>query len=98
MKPQPFTITKAQADLLARQVSLGAKLTFENQANRNWVAKLARTNYRCATIKSSIKGQSLDPRYVVETSDLPDKGLGNDRSWYSTLYKLEKDPYPMRVR
>lgn len=96
MNESPFTITREQAENLARAVTQGASLTFENQANRNWVAKICRTKFRTTVVKSSIKNQSLDPRYVVETSHLPDKGLANDRSWYGTLYKLEKDSYPMR--
>lgn len=89
----PFTLTKAEAENLALAVVNGARLTFSNQANRNWVAKICRTKYRLGTydlVKSSIRNQSVDPRYIVETSHLPDRGLANTRSFYGSLYKLER--------
>jgi hypothetical protein len=87
----PFTITKEQADSLAEAVRLGRKLLFTNQANRNWVAKICRQR-RIAAHKSSIRNQLLDPRYTVEGSHIPDKGLGNDyKHYHAVLYRLEPD-------
>lgn len=84
----PFTIDKEQANRLADVICNGGRLTFDNQANRNWVAKICKQRGK-EVVKSSIRNQSVDPRYIVETSNLPDKGLGNTRSFYGTLYKLE---------
>lgn len=90
MSDSPFTISKQDAEILATRVQHGDRLTFENQANRNWVAKICRQR-RVNVHKSSIRNQAVDPRYIVETSHLPDKGLGNSRQFYGSLYKLERE-------
>ena len=87
----PFTITKEHADRLVDSLTHGGHLNFQNQANRNWVAKLARQRGIKVT-KSSIRNQLLDPRYTVENSSDPDLGFANDyKHHFSVLYQLERE-------
>jgi len=91
VQSSPFTITREQAEQLALALVNGGRLTFQVQANRNWVAKIARQKYGVTIYKSSIRGQQLDPRYTVEGSHMPDRGLANDyRHYFPTLYKCER--------
>lgn len=97
MSESPFTITKEQAETLAESLRHGrGHLLFTNMANRNWVAKIAKQR-GIATRKSSTRNQLLDPRYTVEGSDIPDKGLGNDyKHYHAVLYALDTDDYGSR--
>jgi hypothetical protein len=89
----PFTITKEQAERLAETLRSGGHLNFTNMANRNWVAKICKQK-RIPVRKGSIRNQLLDPRYTVEGSDIPDRGLANDyKHYHAVLYKLEADRY-----
>lgn len=76
-----FTITKDTALYLASKLADGRKLTFQSSANRNWVAKLARTRYGVETEVYVSRNQLLDPRYTVEGQDMPDNGIYNEKHW-----------------
>lgn len=95
MSDSPFTITKEQAEGLAESLRYGGRgsLLFTNMANRNWVAKIARQR-GIQVRKGSTRNQLLDPRYTVEGSHLPDKGLGNDyKHFHAVLYKIYVDRF-----
>lgn len=85
-----FTINETEANHLAESLRHGRNyLNFTNQANRNWVAKLARQK-GIQVSKGSIRNQLLDPRYTVEGSAIPDRGLANDyRRYHAVIYKIE---------
>jgi hypothetical protein len=81
-------ISEATAHQLAERIQQGNKLRFANKANRDLVARICKQK-RIPAHQSSIRNQPLDPRYTVEGRNLPDKGLGNERRFYSVLYNLE---------
>jgi hypothetical protein len=85
-----FTINKDTATLLARRLANGENLKFQSSANRNWVAKIARTRYGVATKVRVSKDALIDPRHTVEGKDLPNLGIGTDKH-YMTLYVAERD-------
>jgi hypothetical protein len=89
-----FTINKDTATFLASKLANGENLKFQSSANRNWVAKIARTRYGVATKVRVAKDVLIDPRYTVEGSDMPDRGLANDKH-YMTLYVAERDYAPI---
>jgi hypothetical protein len=61
--------------------------SYANRANRDAVARIAKS--MGATIRRwSIPNQLLDPRYVIEGSHLPNKGLANDKQMFSAIYHL----------
>jgi hypothetical protein len=86
-----FTITAAEAAQLANSLEYKTRLTFSNQANRNWVAKNARLR-GLPVIKSSQRNVLLDPRYTVEGASTPDRGLYNDyKHYFPVVYTVEVD-------
>lgn len=86
------TLSQGEARDLAQQLGGGGRhLLFTNMANRNLVAKIAK-ELGINVVRSSVRNQLLDPRYTVESSNLPDKGLGNDyKHYHSVLYCLDVD-------
>lgn len=85
----PEEITQLAVSFIAAHTGR-AGYTFQSMANRNQVAKQIRKFAPHVKFdKGSIRNQSLDPRYTVEGSGLPDKGLANSRSFYAVLYKLD---------
>jgi hypothetical protein len=65
-----FTISKDTAVFLASQLANGKKLRFQSLANRNWVAKIARTRYGADTKVFVAKDQLFDPANTVEGRDI----------------------------
>lgn len=63
-------------------------LSFQSRANRDAVAALCK-RMGAKLKKSSIANQIVDPRYTVEGSHLPDKGLANTTIW-TNLYILQR--------
>ena len=59
-------------------------LTFGDRSNRDRAARLAGPSWR----KSSVRNQLLDNHYVDDATDRVDRGLYNEKSWWSTLYFL----------
>lgn len=66
------------------------ELLFQSKANRDAVYREAKS--RGAILRRSSTGhQLLDPRYTVEGSDIPDRGLMNDyRHSFANLYELRR--------
>jgi len=81
-----FTINKDTATFLASKLANGETLRFQSSANRNWVAKIARTRYGVATKVRASKDQLFDPSRTVDGGDLRP---GNEH--YMTLYVAERD-------
>jgi hypothetical protein len=79
-----FTITKDTAVWLASQLANGRKLRFQSYANRNWVAKIARTRYGVDTKSYVTKDQLFDPSSTVEGFDIEPGS-----SHYMNLYCAE---------
>lgn len=93
-----FTITKGEATDLARKLAYGdlPSLTFQSYANRNWVAKIARTQFGININSYKVSDQLLDPRYTVEGRNTPDRGIYNEKHWM-TVYKAEVARVPAPV-
>jgi hypothetical protein len=83
-----FTIDKPTALYYAARLANGERLCFQSTANRNWVAKLARTRYGVKTKVFAVKDCLIDPRLTIEGKDLPYNG-GNEH--YMTFYVAERD-------
>ena len=86
-----FTINKDTALYLASKLAAGQDLAFQSTANRNWVAKLARTRYGVNTQIFVKKDILFSPSQTVEGYDLPNIG-----AHYMTVYvaKLDKSVAP----
>lgn len=68
-------------------------LLFQLQENRTQVAKAAKAA-GITTFRRMSYNQQLDPRYTVESSHIPDRGLANDYNhFFSKLYALETYRY-----
>jgi len=86
-----FTIDKDTATYLAAKLARGESLKFQSVANRNWVAKIARTRFGALTSVFTSKDQLLDPRYTVEGRTAPDRGMYNEKHWFNSLYHVKLD-------
>jgi hypothetical protein len=89
-----LTMSDGDIEQAAREFvnSFRNELTFMNRYNRDAVYKaVTRYNPFCTVRRTSTPNQSVDPRYTFEGSDLPDKGMENDRMWFN-LYQIEKRP------
>lgn len=86
-----LTLTSDEVENLAESLRYGGHLNFTNLANMREVRKVAKSK-RIAVFSRTAHGSLLDPRYTVEGSHLPDKGLANDYKHYTPkLYVLESN-------
>jgi|SRR5262245_50403786 len=94
-----FTISKLEAMDLAKKLAYGqtTRLRFQSVANRNWVAKLARTKFGANVTVDTTHNQLLDPRYTVEARNMPNNPYQqNEKHWFNSVYKVELAPMPRR--
>ena len=86
VNPKELTLSEEQIHHFAELVLI-EDLAFQSRLNRDTVYFECKRN-GVKLKRSMMANQSIDPRYTVEGSHLPDKGLGNDRI-FVTLYQLE---------
>jgi hypothetical protein len=87
------TLNDEQINQLAQELRYGGHLNFTILANKKVVAKRCK-QLGIRTYSRTAHGSLLDPRYTVEGSHIPDKGLGNDYKHFTPkLYVLESDRY-----
>lgn len=89
---QEVTLTSEEISALAESLRWDERyLHFTNLANMRAVKKeCKRIGIRCYS--RTAHGSLLDPRYTVESRNLPDRGLGNDyKHFHPKLYVLEKE-------
>jgi len=89
MSATEVTLTSSEIDSLAQSLRYGGHLNFTNLANKRAVAKRCR-ELRIKVYSRTAHGSLLDPRYTVEGSDIPDRGLANNyKQFQPKLYCLE---------
>jgi hypothetical protein len=87
---QKFTINEDQCLALAERLADGEDLRFQSVANRNWVAKKARTIFGVNIDVRVSKDQLFDPARTVEGSDLRKSDETYENRHYMTLYVAER--------
>ena len=83
------TLSETEIDELANSLRHGGHLNFTNLSNKREVARRCK-QLGIQTYSHTAHGSLLDPRYTVEGSHLPDRGLANDyKHYHAKLYCLE---------
>ena len=86
-------LTPDEINALAESLRYGGHLNFTELGNKKLVAQRCK-KFGIHTFSRTAHGSLLDPRYTVEGSHLPDKGLANDYKHYTPkLYVLESSRY-----